>query len=208
VFPLNLKELKEWIILLASAVIIALLLRSFVIEPRHVPTPSMVPTIQVGDRLYIEKVTTRFGTLKRGMIITFQAEEQTGQPEHLVKRLIGMGGDTVEIRDRQLYVNDQAVDEPYLAEPMNSDFPKTVVPEGKYFVMGDNRNFSLDSRSWGFVEAADVKGQALFYLLSFQRDGQPLESKHEFFKLKGTVTLCGVRTGGDRAFSAENRLRL
>lgn len=170
-FPLNLKELKEWIILLASAVIIALLLRSFVIEPRHVPTPSMVPTIQVGDRLYIEKVTTRFGTLKRGMIITFQAEEQTGQPEHLVKRLIGMGGDTVEIRDRQLYVNDQAVDEPYLAEPMNSDFPKTVVPEGKYFVMGDNRNFSLDSRSWGFVEAADVKGQALFIYYPFSEMG-------------------------------------
>lgn len=170
-FPLNLKELKEWIILLASAVVIALLLRTFVIEPRHVPTPSMVPTIKVGDRLYVEKLTPRFGKLKRGMIITFKAEEQTGESEYLVKRLIGMGGDTVEVRDRQLYVNGKAVDEPYLAEPMNSDFPETEVPEGKYFVLGDNRNQSLDSRYWGFVNAEDVSGQALFIYYPFSEMG-------------------------------------
>jgi len=171
VFPLSLKELKEWVILLASAVAIALLLRAFVIEPRHVPTPSMVPTIMVGDRLYVEKLTPRFGKLKRGMIVTFKAEEQTGESEYLVKRLIGICGDTVEVRDKQLYVNDHAVDEPYLAEPMNSDFPRTEVPEGKYFVLGDNRNQSLDSRYWGFVNAEDVKGQALFIYYPFSEMG-------------------------------------
>jgi signal peptidase I len=171
VFPLSLKDLKEWVLLLASAVLIALLLRTFVVEPRHVPTPSMVPTIMVGDRLYVEKLTPRFGTLKRGMIITFQAPEQTGHDDHLVKRLIGLSGDTVAIVDHQLYVNGQAVDEPYLAEPMNSDFAEITVPEGKLFVLGDNRNNSLDSRSWGFVNIEDVKGQALFIYYPFSQMG-------------------------------------
>lgn len=170
-FILNFKEIKEWLLLLASAVAIALLLRTFIVEPRHVPTPSMVPTILVGDRLYVEKLTPRFGTLKRGMIITFQATEQTGHADHLVKRLIGLSGDTVEIREAQLYVNDKAVDEPYLAEPMLSDFAKITVPEGKYFVLGDNRNNSLDSRAWGFVNNEDVKGQALFIYYPFSEMG-------------------------------------
>jgi len=171
VFTLSLKELKEWVILLVSAAAIAIILRTFVVEPRHVPTPSMVPTIMVGDRLYVEKLTPRFGTLKRGMIITFQAPEQTGHEDHLVKRLIGLSGDTVEIKDGQLYVNDKAVDEPYLAEPMASDYPKVTVPEGKLFVLGDNRNNSLDSRAWGFVDVEDVKGQALFIYFPFSHMG-------------------------------------
>lgn len=170
-FPLNYKELKEWLVLLGLAVAVALLLRTFVIEPRHVPTPSMVPTIMVGDRLYVEKLTPRFGTLERGMIITFSAPEQTGHTEHLVKRLIGLGGDTVEIKEGILYVNDKAVSEPYLPEPMASDFPKTAVPENTYFVLGDNRNNSLDSRAWGFVKAEDVKGQALFTYFPFSQWG-------------------------------------
>ncbi|MEL7623837.1 MAG: signal peptidase I [Clostridiales bacterium] len=166
-FPLNLKEIKEWVILLASAVAIALILRTFVIEPRYVPTPSMVPTIMVDDRLYVEKLTPRFGTLRRGMIITFLAPEQTGRDDHLVKRLIGMGGDVISIEEGQLYVNGRAVAEPYLNEPMRSDFPEFTVPEGKLFLMGDNRNYSQDSRSWGCIDESDVKGQALFIYFPF-----------------------------------------
>ncbi len=166
-FPLNLKELKEWVILLAAAVAIALILRTFVIEPRYVPTPSMVPTIMVDDRLYVEKLTPRFGSLHRGMIITFLAPEQTGRDDHLVKRLIGMGGDVISITEGQLYVNGRAVSEPYLNEPMHSDFPEFTVPEGKLFLMGDNRNYSQDSRSWGCVDESAVKGQALFIYFPF-----------------------------------------
>jgi signal peptidase I len=167
VFPLKLKELKEWALLLCTAVAIALVLRTFVIEPRYVPTPSMVPTIMVDDRLYVEKLTPRFGALKPGMIITFLAPEQTGRDDHLVKRLIGMGGDVIAIKDGQLYVNGKAVEEPYLNEPMRSDFPETTVPEGKLFLMGDNRNYSQDSRSWGFIDEETVKGQALFIYYPF-----------------------------------------
>jgi signal peptidase I len=171
VFRLSLKELKEWVLLLLAAVLIALFLRGFVIEPRYVPTPSMVPTIMVDDRLYVEKLTPRFGTLRRGMIVTFLAPEQTGREDHLVKRLIGMGGDVVAITDGQLFLNGKAVDEPYLNEPMRSDFPEFTVPEGKLFLLGDNRNYSQDSRSWGCIDEECVKGQALFIYYPFSHIG-------------------------------------
>lgn len=166
-FPLNWKEIREWVLLLGGAVLIAVLLRTFIIEPRYVPTQSMVPTIMVNDRLYVEKLTPRFGTLKRGMIVTFLAPEQTGRDDYLVKRLIGLGGDVISITDGQLYVNGRAVDEPYLNEPMRSDYPEITVPEGRLFLMGDNRNQSQDSRSWGSIEVKCVKGQALFIYFPF-----------------------------------------
>ena len=170
-FPLNWKEIREWALLLGGAVVIAILLRTFIIEPRYVPTPSMVPTIMVNDRLYVEKLTPRFGVLKRGMIVTFLAPEQTGRDDYLVKRLIGFGGDVISITDGLLYVNGNAVDEPYLNEPMRSDFPELTVPEGKLFLLGDNRNHSQDSRSWGSIDESCVKGQALFIYFPFNHLG-------------------------------------
>ena len=169
--PLNFKAIKEWVSLIVVAIVIALFLRTFVIEPRYVPTPSMVPTIMVNDRLYVEKLTPRFSTLKRGMIVTFLAPEQTGRNDYLVKRLIGMGGDVVSITGGQLYVNGRAVDEPYLNEPMRSDFPEITIPEGRLFLLGDNRNHSQDSRSWGSVDVSCVKGQALVIYFPFNRLG-------------------------------------
>jgi signal peptidase I len=162
VFSLKAKEIKEWILLIASAVVIAVVLRIFVIEPRYVPTPSMVPTIMVDDKLYVEKLSVRFGELRRGMIVIFKDPETTGSQDYLVKRLIGLGGDSIKISEGQLWVNDQAVDEPYLNEPMKSDFPEVTVPEGQVFLMGDNRNHSQDSRSWGTVDEDCISGQALF----------------------------------------------
>ena len=170
-FLLKAKEIKEWALLLGVAVVIALLLRTFIIEPRYVPTPSMVPTIMVNDRLYVEKLTPRFGTLRRGMIVTFLAPEQTGRNDYLVKRLIGLAGDVIAVTDGKLYVNGKAVDEPYLKEPMRSDFPSYTVPEGHLFLMGDNRNSSQDSRSWGSIDKSCVKGQALFIYYPFSRIG-------------------------------------
>ena len=157
--------------MLSVAIVIALLLRTFIIEPRYVPTPSMVPTIMVNDRLYVEKISPRFGALKRGMIVTFLAPEQTGRTDYLVKRLIGLGGDVISITEGRLYVNGQAVDEPYLNEPMRSDFPAYTVPEGQLFLMGDNRNHSQDSRSWGSIDESCVKGQALFIYFPFSNLG-------------------------------------
>ena len=168
---MSFKVIKEWVSLFAIAIIVALLLRAFIIEPRYVPTPSMVPTIKVNDRLYVEKLSPRFGTLERGMIVTFLAPEQTGRGDYLVKRLIGLSGDVISIKGGKLYVNGRAVVEPYLNEPMLSDFPEYTVPEGKVFLMGDNRNHSQDSRSWGSVDVSCVKGQALFIYFPFSHVG-------------------------------------
>ena len=170
-FSLKAKEIKEWIVLIAAAVVIAVILRIFVIEPRYVPTPSMVPTIMVDDKLYVEKLSLRFGEPRRGMIVIFKDPDTTGSQDYLVKRLIGLGGDRIRIEEGQLYVNDQAVDEPYLNEPMKSDFPEITVPEGEAFLMGDNRNHSQDSRSWGTVSEDCISGQALFIYYPFDHCG-------------------------------------
>lgn len=166
-FSLKAKEIKEWLILIAAAFVLAIVLRLFVIEPRYVPTPSMVPTIMVNDKLYVEKLSVRLGELHRGMIVIFREPEVTGSQDYLVKRLIGLGGDTIQISEGQLYVNGRAVDEPYLNEPMKSDFPEITVPEGEVFLMGDNRNYSQDSRTWGTVEEECISGQALFIYYPF-----------------------------------------
>ncbi|MCL2122130.1 MAG: signal peptidase I [Clostridiales bacterium] len=179
-FPLNWKAIKEWVVLFVIAITIAMFLRTFIVEPRYVPTPSMVPTIRVDDRLYVEKLTPRFGTLQRGMIVTFLAPEQTGRDDYLVKRLIGLGGDVISIINGQLYVNGQAVYEPYLNGPMLSDYPETTVPEGKLFLMGDNRNHSQDSRAWGSIEVSCVKGQALFIYFPFGHIGSLWNQSMQF----------------------------
>jgi len=174
------QEIKEWLIMILSAVAIALVLRIFVIEPRYVPTPSMVPTIQVNDRLYIEKISPRLGNIERGMIVTFYAPNETGRNDYLVKRLIGMGGDVISITNGQLYVNGEAIAEPYLNEPMRSDFPEFRVPDGQLFLMGDNRNYSQDSRSWGCIDASSIRGQTLFIYFPFRNAGSLWGQSMEF----------------------------
>lgn len=156
------QELKEWVGVILTAIAIVVLLRVFIIDNRVVPTPSMVPSIECGDRLFVEKVTHRFKGLNRGEVIVFAPPEASGLTDDLIKRLIGLPGDTVEIRDGQLYVNDKVVQEPYLAEPIENDFAKVTVPPGKIFVLGDNRNHSFDSEEWGFADVDSVKGKAFY----------------------------------------------
>jgi signal peptidase I len=112
------------------------------------------------DRIFIEKITQGFNRLERGDIIVFTPPEQAGLKDDLIKRLVGLPGDTVEIKDGKLFVNDQIVDEPYLAELMEYTFHKVTVPAGKIFVLGDNRNRSYDSHEWGFADLDSIKGKA------------------------------------------------
>ncbi|HHZ16921.1 MAG TPA: signal peptidase I [Clostridia bacterium] len=158
------KEIQEWTITFLEAVVLFIIIGIFVADVRMVPSASMVPTIQIGDRLVVEKITHRFWGLERGDVIVFEAPDELGMRDDLIKRLIGLPGDTVEVRDGRLYVNNQLQDEPYLAEAIAYDFPAVTVPEGKIFVLGDNRNFSYDSHEWDciFANIDDVKGKALF----------------------------------------------
>lgn len=143
-----LEWLKEILSIVIIAFVLAMLLRTFVIEGRIVPSESMVPTIKVGDRLLVSKFIYYFKQPTRGDIVVFKPPQVLNAKYDYVKRVIGLPGDKVEIRNAKLYINDQEIKEPYIAEPMSSDFGPVTVPDNSLLVMGDNRNASFDSRYW------------------------------------------------------------
>lgn len=155
------RNLLDWIIVVVLAVGFSLVFRIYVAEGRWIPSESMVPTLQVGDRLIIEKVTPRFTGIARGDIIVFRPPSTSSQKEDMIKRVIGLPGDTIVIKSGKVYINGKALNEPYEAEKPSADFKPYKVPENSYFVMGDNRNDSYDSRYWGPVPADRIIGKAL-----------------------------------------------
>lgn len=157
----TLRSLLLWLTL-------ALLLRWAVVEPRWIPSGSMLPTLQLEDRVLVEKLRPRLGRpLPRGAIVVFRPPDallEAGyDPEAaLIKRVVGVPGDVIEVRDGLLRRNGSAVDEPWRAEPMAYRLAPVTVPAGHLLVLGDNRNASLDSHLWGPLPADHVIGTALF----------------------------------------------
>lgn len=153
---------------LLLALVLAVLVRTFVIEPYKIPTGSMEQTIQVGDRVIGEKVSYRFRDPQPGEIVTF-LREQDGHTDTLIKRVIAVGGQTVDLRDGAVYVDGVALDEPYVGgQPtlplQGGDLPIAypyTVPEGYLWVMGDNRTNSRDSRAIGPIRVEDVTSHAV-----------------------------------------------
>jgi signal peptidase I len=119
---------------------------------------SMEPTLDDGQYLLINKVGLHFHQPERGDIIVFEYPLDTSKS--FVKRVIGVPGDTIEVRDQQTIVDGKMLKEPYISSPENGFYPRTVVPPGEYFVLGDNRNNSSDSRAWGMLPEKDVIGEA------------------------------------------------
>ena len=119
---------------------------------------SMEPTLADGQYLLINKIGMHFHQPDRGDIIVF--EYPLDPSKSFVKRVIGLPGDTVEIRDQKTIVDGKILNEPYIKAPENAIYPRTTVPPNEYFVMGDNRNNSSDSRSWGMLPAKDIIGEA------------------------------------------------
>jgi signal peptidase I len=124
-----------------------------------IPSGSMIPTLLVGDYL----VTSRLGfDPKRGDIVVFTPPESYhGNAQDLVKRVVAVGGDEVEGREGALWLNGVRQDEPYVREPLNQDFERRKIPPGEFFMLGDNRNDSFDSRFWGSVPRANLKSRAV-----------------------------------------------
>ena len=181
---------REYTESLIIAVVLALFVRTFVFQAFKIPTGSMEPNLLIGDHLIVNKMIfaptvtpveraimpTR--DLRRGDIVVFKYPEE---PERdFIKRVIGLPGDRLELRSKVLYLNDQPLPESYAhyASPATADefgasgdlresYGPVTVPQGQYFMMGDNRDNSEDSRYWGFLPATYVKGNALFIYFSF-----------------------------------------
>jgi signal peptidase I len=158
--------LLETVLLVALAFALAFGIRTFLVEPFIVPTGSMIPTIQIGNRVLAEKITFKFVRQPRyADIVVFP--DPKGEHPHLIKRVIATAGQTVDLRDGKVYVNGQELVEPYThgqpSTPLSNEFqfPYTV-PAGDLWVMGDNRTNSGDSRIFGPIPAAEVQGHAVW----------------------------------------------
>ncbi len=154
------KELISFCLHLIIAAGIGLLIGKVLIVNAKIPSESMENTIMTGDRLIALRTAYWFDEPKRGDIVVFHYPDD--EKELYIKRVIGEPGDTVEGKDGEVYVNGKALEEPYIAEKIEEDFPAYQVPEGSYFVMGDNRNCSWDSRYWEntFVKKEKILGKA------------------------------------------------
>ena len=182
---------REYFEALLTAVVLALFVRTFVFQAFQIPTGSMEPNLLVGDHLIVNKmifaptVTAAERAMlpgreiRRGDVIVFKYPEE---PERdFIKRVIGLPGERLEVRKRKVYINDQPVEDPFAHLPPTSrpltdadlrqSYGPVTVPAGQYFMMGDNRDNSQDSRFWGFLPASYIKGQALFIYFSFKEEG-------------------------------------
>ncbi|MDQ4106643.1 MAG: signal peptidase I [Actinomycetota bacterium] len=152
--------LEFLIILVVAFALVFGFVRPFVVEAFWIPSESMVPTLEVGDRVLVNKFIYRFTEPDRGDIVVFESVD--GDGTDLIKRVIALPGDTVAVRDGTLFVNGEPQREPYLnrALPDSSFYAPTEVPEGHVFVMGDNRTNSADSRVFGPLPKENIAGEA------------------------------------------------
>jgi signal peptidase I len=154
-----------------GGILIALVVEAFLVQAFWIPSPSMVPTLEVGDRVLVNKLSYKLHDVHRGDVVVFsrpKAAEVTGDDKikDLIKRVIAVGGDTIEAREGQVYVNDELIEEPYLPPDTRTDnLPRTNVPEGQVFVMGDNRTDSQDSRIFGAIDEDTIVGRAFVKVL-------------------------------------------
>ena len=161
----SISAVKEWSAIVVIALLVAFLVRTFVVQAFWIPSASMVPTLKIGDRLLVEKITPSVRDIHRREIIVFERPEGVDPDlKDLIKRVIGLPGELVEGRDHKVFINGVALDETYLPKgvvPTADPFGPVRVPIDSYFVMGDNRAQSYDSRYWGTVARHQVVGRAV-----------------------------------------------
>ncbi len=168
--------------LLLTALVIAVLIKTFLIQPFWIPSESMLPTIEVNDRVMVNKLAYNWGNPQRGDIVVFrdpreeEVEEtipeavirsvleavgvRTRGHDDLIKRVVGLPGETVEVNGNRVLIDGAAIDEPYLVDVSMPDEPAITLGPGEVFVMGDNRNASFDSRRFGPIPMDQIVGEA------------------------------------------------
>lgn len=167
---------QENIRLVAIALVLALLIRIFVAEPRYIPSNSMLPTLHIGDRLVVEKVSYLFQSPQKGDIVVFEPPEQLQslgyrKDQVFIKRIIGKPGQIVSVNNGKVYINEQPLSEDYIAESPAYQLVPVQIPQDEFFVMGDNRNDSNDSHVWGFLPKQNIIGRAVFRFFPLDRIG-------------------------------------
>lgn len=158
------KELEEWAVVIVLAIVMSVIINTFLVINARVPSASMENNVMTGDRLFGNRLAYIKDDPERGDIIIFKYPDDESQL--FIKRVIGLPGETVTVIDGKVYIDDadEPLNEPYLAQEMIGTFGPYEVPENAYFVMGDNRNYSLDARFWDntYVYRDKILGKAMF----------------------------------------------
>lgn len=173
---------REYAEALITAVLLALAVRAFVVQAFVIPSGSMLPTLRIGDYLLVNKLVYLFRPIRRGDIIVFKFPQD--ETRDFIKRVVGLPGETLKIRGRQVFIDGKPLQEPYamysesppFGSPAPYDLAPMVIPPGHLFMMGDNRDNSLDSRSWGLLEESKVVGEASIIYFSIRSADIPSEA--------------------------------
>jgi signal peptidase I len=217
---------REYFESIVTAVVLALFIRTFIVQAFKIPTGSMENNLLIGDHLLVnkfvfaptlskvERALMPIRDIRRGDVIVFKYPNEPDRD--FIKRVIGLPGETIEMKAKKIYINDQPLDEPYVhfLEPvgdaqevisydLRENYPKTVIPQDFYFVMGDNRDNSQDSRYWGFLPRSYIKGRALMIYWSYESgredyvdEGVGASAK----RIVGVVTHFFTKTRWERIF--------
>jgi signal peptidase I len=173
--------LVEWAVVVIGAILLALLVKTFVLQAFYIPSESMATTLETGDRVLVNKLAYTFGDVSRGDVVVFERPptETTSNIPDLIKRVVGLPGESLVIKNNTVYVDGAALDEPYLAPGTITttdaapnkctDAAPCIVPEGRVWVMGDNRPDSKDSRFFGPIEESTIVGKAFVTIWPLSR---------------------------------------
>ena len=162
-----------WLRDVALSVVLAVILIVFIYQPVKVEGTSMMPTLVEGERIFINKITYTLGSGRIDRWDTVVFWYPLDPSKSYIKRVIGIPGDQIEMFHGDVFVNGKLMSEPYVPEEYrdNYNMPRTVVPADKYFVMGDHRSSSNDSRAWGMVDRKNIYGKAVFVYWPFDKMG-------------------------------------
>ena len=227
--PFKKSTLREYFESIVIAVILALFIRTFVVQAFKIPTGSMEENLLIGDHLLVnkfvfgpsasavERAVLPMAALKRGEVVVFKYPEEPDRD--FIKRVIGLPGETVELREKKVYINGTPLNEPYvhfLAPPRSGTefnevtsfdvrerYGPVTVPPNQYFVMGDNRDNSQDSRYWGFLPRDLVKGKALVIYWSYEAGREDYQEEGAGATARGFISVFAhffTRTRWDRMF--------
>jgi signal peptidase I len=166
----------EWLSIIVGALLVALVLKATVVQTFYIPSGSMLPTLEVGDRIVVNKLAFRLGEVERGDLVVFSKPTTLDnvQINDFIKRVIGLPGEEISSRDGQVFINGKQLLEPYLqAGEFTSGLPNTKIPTGHYFVMGDNRKNSSDSRFFGAIPSELLVGEPFIRIWPLSRFNIP-----------------------------------